>query len=62
MRRWGTFQQVLNDYLAVERARRPHLTAAQAVTDRYPVYPIPTLQIELSKSGGQEQLKQNAGW
>jgi hypothetical protein len=62
LRRWGTFQQVLNDYVAVERTRRPHLTAAQQVTDRYKVYPIPNLQIELSKSGGQQQLKQNTGW
>jgi hypothetical protein len=62
LRRWGTFQQVLNDYLAVERTRRPYLTAAQPVTDRYRFYPIPNTQIQLSREGNEERLKQNPGW
>jgi hypothetical protein len=62
LRRWGTFQQVLNDYLAVERARRPFLTGAQPVTARYARFPIPNIQIQLSKEGNEERLKQNAGW
>jgi hypothetical protein len=62
LRRWGTFRQVLNDYLAVERTRRPYLTAAQPVTDRYRFYPIPTIQLQLSKVGSEERLTQNPGW
>jgi len=62
LRRWGTFQQVLNDYLAVESTRRLFLTAATPVTERYRLYPIPSVQIELSKMGNESQLKQNPGW
>ena len=62
LRRWGTFQQVLNDYLAIERTRRPFLTGAQPVTQRYARYPIPNIQIQLSKEGPEERLKQNPGW
>jgi hypothetical protein len=62
LRRWGTFQQVLNDYLAVERTRRPYLTAAQPVTARYARFPIPSTQLELSRVNGEDRLTQNQGW
>jgi hypothetical protein len=62
LRRWGTFQQVLNDYLAVENHRRRFLAAASPVAERHRLYPIPSVQIELSKVDGQPQLTQNPGW
>lgn len=62
LRRWGNFQQVLNDYLTVEKTRRIHLRAAAAVTDRYRFYPIPATQIDLSVVGSESKLKQNPGW
>jgi hypothetical protein len=62
LRRWGTFQQVLTDYLAVESRRRLYLAAAAPVTERYHLFPIPSTQIELSKVSGTPQLAQNPGW
>ena len=62
LRRWGNFQQVLTAYLAVERTRRPHLTAAAAVEARHRWFPIPNVQVELSKVGQTPKLTQNTGW
>jgi hypothetical protein len=62
LRRWGTLSETLNGYLAVERTRRPHLAGASPVTDRHRLYPIPAVQIELSRQGTTETLKQNPGW
>jgi starch-binding outer membrane protein, SusD/RagB family len=62
LRRWGIAPAVLNAYVAVEKTRRPHLTAAATFADRHRYYPIPAIQIELSKSGGQPTLTQNPGW
>jgi hypothetical protein len=62
LRRWGTAEQVLNAYLAVEKNRRPYLIGAEAFTARHYLYPIPAIQIELSRLNGQNTLKQNTGW
>lgn len=62
LRRWGTFQQVLNNYLDTERPRNSNLQAATSVTDRHRWYPIPDNQIELSRVGGEDRLVQNDGW
>jgi starch-binding outer membrane protein, SusD/RagB family len=62
LRRWGLMEEVLNNYLAAEKNRRSYLTAAQAVTERYRRYPIPSVQIELSKVNGVPTLTQNPGW
>jgi hypothetical protein len=62
LKRWGLLEQTLNEYLAVERTRRPHLTAAQPVTERHRLFPIPSIQRELSKVGTEERLTQNPGW
>jgi hypothetical protein len=62
LRRWGIADQVLNDYVAVEQNRRAYLSGAAAVTARYNLYPIPAVQIELSRVGGEDRLQQNAGW
>jgi len=67
LRRWGTFKEVLNDYIAVEQTKRNYLTAAQTVEDRHALYPLPITQIELSQvqgDGGEvdNRLVQNLGW
>ncbi len=62
LRRWGTAEQVLNDYLAAETARRGFLVGAAAYTSRHNLFPLPPIQIELSQVEGQDQLVQNTGW
>ncbi len=62
LRRWGTAGQVITDYLLVEKTRRSYLAAATPFTARYNLYPIPSLQIELSKVGSTSSLTQNPGW
>ena len=62
LRRWGIAEQTLNDYLAVEQTRRVQLGSAEAFTQRHRYYPIPAIQIELSKANGQNTLVQNPGW
>jgi hypothetical protein len=62
LKRWGVAEQVINAYLAVEATRRPFLAAAAAYTARYNLFPIPPIQIELSRVEGSDQLQQNPGW
>jgi hypothetical protein len=62
LRRWGIFDSVLNAYVAVERARRTYLVGAATVTARHRFYPIPNIQVELSKVDGTPRLTQNTGW
>lgn len=67
LRRWGTAQTVLNDYLngvagGNEKSRRQYLAAAEAFGTRHKWYPIPPIQIELSKVGSESRLTQNTGW
>jgi hypothetical protein len=45
-----------------EKARRPQFAAVEPFTARHQLYPIPSLQISLSKVGGASRLKQNDGW
>ena len=62
LRRWGIADQVLNSFVAIERARRAHLLGAEPVVARHSLYPIPAVQIELSKVGDTPMLTQNPGW
>jgi len=62
LRRWGIADTTINNFLAVEKNRRSFLTAATPFATRYHLYPIPSLQIELSKVGGTSTLQQNPGW
>jgi hypothetical protein len=43
-------------------ARRPYKATAENVTERHRLYAIPQDQIDISKVGGQQTLKQNPGW
>ena len=60
--RWGEAPAVLNAYIQVERNRRAHLLAADQVSDRHMAFPIPPVQIELSRVGSENRLQQNPGW
>jgi hypothetical protein len=62
LKRWGQAITVLNAYLAVEKTRRPYLTGAEAFATRHLLFPIPAIQIELSRVGSENRLTQNTGW
>jgi starch-binding outer membrane protein, SusD/RagB family len=67
LRRWGTYQTVLNAYIngeggGAEENRRSYLSAAELVADRHRWYPIPAIQIQLSRVQGENRLTQNTGW
>jgi hypothetical protein len=64
LRRWGTAYatQVINDYLLVEKLRRTYKAAQLPYALRNDRYPIPTVQRDLSRVGGQSTLTQNTGW
>ena len=65
LRRWGeaTLDSTIDDYVAVEKTRRPYLgLAAVPLSSKYDLYPLPSVQIELSKVGTEDRLKQNSGW
>lgn len=55
-------QQVVNDYLNVEKTRRTYKTAQLPYASRNDFYPIPSAQRDLSRVGGQDRLTQNTGW
>lgn len=67
LKRWGIAQTVLNAYIngvagGAEKARRLQLGNAEAVATRHNYYPIPSVQLELSKVGTESRLTQNPGW
>jgi hypothetical protein len=62
LRRWGAADSTIANYVASEKSRIPYLTSAAPFTTRYALYPIPSLQIELSRVGNQDMLQQNPGW
>jgi len=68
LRRWGIAQEVLTYFLLVEQNRRPYLAGAAPYTYRHNLFPIPIVQIELSRvtdpeTGEQiDMLVQNPGW
>jgi hypothetical protein len=62
LRRWGIAEATLNAYVQVEKNRRLYLGGAEAYAARHRYFPIPAIQIELSKANGQNTLTQNTGW
>lgn len=54
--RWGVADQVLNDYLAVEREKRTYLNGAVFIKGKNEYFPIPQTQIDIM---GANVLKQN---
>ena len=62
LRRWKIADQVMNAYVAKEASRRSYYTGAEPFTARHQLFPIPNIEIQLSKVSGAETLKQNTGW
>jgi hypothetical protein len=65
LRRYGMAvaeQAINNDYLPKEMLRRSYLTAAEPIAEKHRFYAIPAIEIDLSKTGGNPNLKQNPGW
>ena len=64
LRRWEPtyVDSVIPGFHAKEDTRRTFLAAAATFAPRHHLYPIPTIQIELSKIGTQSALQQNTGW
>ena len=67
LRRWGIADVTLNAYVngvggRAEKTSRTYLAAAEPFAARHRWYPLPNIQIELSKVAGQKTLTQNTGW
>jgi hypothetical protein len=63
LRRWNVDADVLNTYLTVEKTKRTALFAgAENSYAKHHLYPIPSVEIDLSKIDGVAQLKQNPGY
>jgi hypothetical protein len=68
LRRWGIAEATLNGYIngvagGAEKLRLPQLGAAEPFAARHALYPIPSVQIALSKTtDGSGGLTQNPGW
>jgi hypothetical protein len=62
LRRWGAADTTINNYIAVEKLRRAYKLSTASFTSRYYLYPLPAIQIQLSKVGSQNTLQQNPGW
>jgi tetratricopeptide (TPR) repeat protein len=63
LRRWNDLQTLV-DYLAVEKGRRVQLygSTQQPTQTKLKYYPLPSVEIDLSKINGEAQLKQNSGY
>jgi hypothetical protein len=67
LRRWGNAATIINGYLTGigggrEDTRRLYLANAEPYTARHNLFPIPNIQIDLSKVGSENRLTQNPGW
>ncbi|HLG39944.1 MAG TPA: RagB/SusD family nutrient uptake outer membrane protein [Chitinophagaceae bacterium] len=60
--RWGIAEQVLNAYVNVEKNKLACYAGAETFSSKHKLYPIPAVEIELSKINGEAQLKQNPGY
>jgi starch-binding outer membrane protein, SusD/RagB family len=59
--RWGVAEEVIDNYLAIEKTKRPHLSAADFKSkNRY--MPIPEIAINNSVKNGQATIAQNEGY
>jgi hypothetical protein len=60
--RWNIAAQVLNAYTAVEKNKLGCYQGVDQFADKHKLYPIPSIEIELSRINGEAQLKQNPGY
>jgi hypothetical protein len=67
LRRWGIEIPTINGYLkgiggGAEENRLAYIKSINQLTAAHHLYPIPIVQIDLSKVGTEQRLKQNPGW
>jgi hypothetical protein len=67
LRRWNAAEATLNGYIngvagGAEKLRRLQLASAAQFSARHALFPIPAIQISLSKGGTGPGLTQNPGW
>ncbi len=63
LERWGIVDTTINNYVAIEQHRIAYLDQAGLIAvPKFRYYPIPFVQVELSKVGGVCNLQQNTGW
>ena len=64
LRRWGQAyaSSTINAFIGAEKTRRLWLVGAEPFAQKHMFYPIPQLQVELSKVGGTPKITQNPGW
>ncbi len=62
LQRWGVAAEVLNQYIAEEQSKRPYLASAATYAEKHRWFPIPTIQIQLSRTAEGQALQQNPGW
>jgi hypothetical protein len=69
LRRWGLAYAAaqMNGYIKGEGGRAEpsfvaYKTSAEPFTQRHLLFPLPALEISLSRVNGQDRLKQNPGW
>ena len=67
LRRWAIADAVLNSYIqgiagGSEKTRRLQLASAETFVAKHYLFPIPDLQLQLSKVGNTSKLTQNTGW
>jgi hypothetical protein len=67
LRRWGIADETLNGYIngiggGAEETRRLYLAAAELFVEKHQLFPIPQIQIDLSRVAGEDRLTQNPGW
>jgi hypothetical protein len=69
LRRWGLAYAAaaINGYIngeggGAEKTRITYKASADAFAQKHLLFPIPYLQVELSKTGTTDNLKQNTGW
>ena len=60
--RWGIAAQVLNTHVAKEVTKLSCYVGADQFTAKHNLFPIPAVEIELSKIDGVAQLQQNPGY
>lgn len=61
LKRWGDADTVIANYIAVEKNRIPYLSGVTFAARNH-LFPIPAIQVELSKVGNTDMLVQNPGW
>lgn len=63
LRRWGIAADVINnDYLPTEKTKRNYLVPTAGYQQKHELFPLPSVQIELSKKDGKAMLQQNPGY